>query len=74
MIAMVAWSLRQRAMKDRLRGFDEGTLCINCHSRNMTVEGNTARCGDCWHVADLERLQQAVVTDEQIAAVTKPQD
>jgi hypothetical protein len=70
----VLWNVRQRAMKNRLQGFDDGSLCISCHSRNMRVQDGKAHCHDCRHVSDLAIMQRAVLSDEQIAAATKPQN
>ncbi len=71
-ILTIVWLARQGAMKNRLSGFDDGTLCIGCHSRNMSVTDGKARCGSCGHVADLAAMQAAVVTDQQIADATRP--
>ena len=71
-IALIAWVMRQGAMKKRLAAFDNGSMCINCRSRNMTTRDGMAHCGDCMHVADLGQLKAAVITDEQIAIATRP--
>ncbi len=73
-IMTVVWAVRQRAMKSNLRGFDDGTLCIACHSREMQVVGDQARCNKCFHVSDLSLLRQTQLSDDQIKAITRPRD
>jgi hypothetical protein len=72
-IAAIVWQLRQSAMKRRLRELDDGRRCIACHSTNMQVHGDRAQCGACFHVSDLAAIRAAVVSDEQIRDITRPQ-
>lgn len=72
-IMTVIWLQRQRGMKNRLAEFDDGRRCIACHATNMTVADGKARCNQCFHTSDLAALRAAVVTDQQIQDVTRPQ-
>jgi hypothetical protein len=72
-VVAAVWHTRQRSMKQRLQGFDDGTLCIACHSRNMTVTGTHAVCGDCFHRADLTVMRGSQFSEQQIKDMTRPQ-
>ena len=73
LVATAIWYTRQKGMRQRLQGFDDGTLCIACHSRNMSVSGTTAVCGDCFHRADLATMRGSQLSDAQIRDLTRPQ-
>lgn len=72
-IVTAIWLWRQKSMKERMKGFDDGTLCIGCHSRNMTIRDNHAICGDCGHRSDLAAMRATQLTDDQIKDLTRPQ-
>jgi hypothetical protein len=72
--AYVAWWLRQRRARQRLREIDEGRRCVACDGTQLAADGSFARCLRCGHVASLSALRAAKVSESEIADVTKPDD
>jgi hypothetical protein len=73
-ILYIAWQRRQSVAKNRLREIDEGRRCIACDRTELEVANGRARCLACGHAVLLSVLQAAVVSDQEIADVTKPDD
>jgi hypothetical protein len=74
LILYVVWQRRQSVGKNRLREIDEGRRCIACDRTDLEIASGHARCRSCGHVVLLANLQAAVVSDKEIADVTKPDD
>jgi hypothetical protein len=74
LILYIAWQRKQHVAKKRLRDIDEGRRCIACDRTSLEVANGHARCLACGHVVLLASLQAAVISESEIAAVTKPDD
>jgi hypothetical protein len=71
-IAFLIWRARQAKGGARLRAIDEGRLCVVCDKTELEVKDGHARCALCGNVVVLEKLRAAIVSDGEIANVTKP--
>jgi hypothetical protein len=71
-VAYVVWQVRQQKARTRLREIDEGKRCVACDGTSLTLEGDVAHCLRCGHKVSLETMRAAVVSDGEIADVTKP--
>jgi hypothetical protein len=74
LILYLAWQRRQSVAKRRLRELDEGRRCIACDRTDLEVADGRARCLACGHAVILANLQATVISAQEIAAVTKPDD
>ncbi len=72
-VAYVAWQVKQQNAKKRLAEIDHGERCVACHGTSVTVTDGKARCNQCGYVSNLAFFQAAKVSDDDIAAVTKPE-
>jgi ribosomal protein L37AE/L43A len=70
----IVWWFRRRSAANRLRQMDRGELCISCEQPGVQRTGNRATCPSCGYATDLTGWQQAKVSSEEIAGLTKPPD
>jgi hypothetical protein len=68
----VTWQVRQGRARARLREIDEGRRCIACDGTALDHAGGVVRCQRCGHTASLAALQATVVSESEIANVTRP--
>jgi hypothetical protein len=71
-IGLAIWKSRQAAMKRRLADFDEGRMCVACHSTNMEISWSHATCRACGHRGDLAAMRAAKIDDQVIQDLTRP--
>ena len=70
----ILWWFRKRSAATRLGQMDRGELCISCEQPGVQRAGDRASCPSCGYVTDLRHWQQAAVSSEEIAKLTKPPD
>ena len=70
--SFVLWQKRQAEARRVLREVDEGRRCIACSRANVERSGNVVRCLSCGYQASLVALQNAKVSEKEIAEITRP--
>lgn len=68
------WYMRKSKGRQRMREIDEGKRCVACDGTNLQSHRGMARCLKCGHTVSLAAFKSAMVNEDELDNITKPDD
>ncbi|AKT42766.1 hypothetical protein [Chondromyces crocatus] len=73
-VVLIYWQVRQAQGRRRVREIEHGKRCMACNGMQTQTENWNVRCLQCGFLVSFAVLQKSAVRDDELAAVTRPDE